>query len=119
MVLNSLNENDAINQATNLAEIYSNPGNQFSLTESRSLDIGDEMLFLKDKPTCAARFKFSSRPTPKNILADILEMFLINLLPNSFHCFKNFFYLPVSVAVAKRTLSPQKQVKKIINVAKS
>jgi len=77
LVLNSLNENDAINQATNLAEIYSNPGNQFSLTESRSLDIGDEMLFLKDKPTYAASFKVQSfiyTCTPKNILADIIEM---------------------------------------------
>ena len=68
------------------------------------------MLLLKDKPTYmymykimplspkptymhmymyAASFKLSS--TPKNILADILEMPLIDLLPNNFHRLKNFF----------------------------
>src|SRR6218665_1233920 len=88
------------------------------------------MLLLKDKPTYmymykimplspkptymhmymyAASFKLSS--TPKNILADILEMPLIDLLPNNFHRLKNFFYLPVSVAEAKRTFSLQKPVK--------
>src|SRR6218665_1881602 len=77
------------NQTTNyLAKIFSNSGNKLSLNESRSLDIGYAMLCLKDKTTYAASFKLSS--TRKNILADILEMSLIDLLPNNFHGFKNF-----------------------------
>jgi len=55
------------NQATTLAEIYSN---------QLSLKIVGEMLFLKD----AANFKLSA--SPKNILAEMLEMSLINLFPN-------------------------------------
>ena len=39
-----------------------------------------EKLFLKDRPTYAANFKLLS--TPKNILAETLEMSLIDLFPN-------------------------------------
>jgi len=42
-----------------------------------SLEIVDEKLFLKDKPTYAVNLKLSSMP--KNILAETLDMSLIDL----------------------------------------
>src|SRR6218665_173704 len=59
---------------------------------THSHDIGDEILFLKDRPTYAANFKLSS--TPKNILADTSEMSPLDLSPNNFHRFKNFCIFP-------------------------
>jgi len=106
------------NQTTNyLAKIFSNSGNKLSLNESRSLDIGYAMLCLKDKTTYAASFKLSS--TRKNILADILEMSLIDLLPNNFHGFKNFvIFLCQSLRQNTHFLSRSKLGLQIINVQK-
>src|SRR6218665_342470 len=79
-VFNSLNKDDIKNQATTLAEIYSN---------QLSLEIVDEMLFLKD--TYAENFKLSA--SPKNILAEMLEMSLIDLFPNISITLRIFFSL--------------------------
>src|SRR6218665_1993853 len=68
-VYNSPNKDDIKNQATTLAEIYSN---------QLSLEIVDEILFLKD--TYAANFKLSA--SPKNILTEMLEKSLIDFFPN-------------------------------------
>src|SRR6218665_1905767 len=94
-VFNSLSEDDIKTQATTLAEIYSN---QFSL------EIVGEMLFLKD--TYAANFKLSV--SPKNILAEMLEMPLIDLFPNISIPLRTFLTLPVSVTEAECTFSSQK-----------
>jgi len=65
------------------------------------------MLFLND--TYAANFKLSA--FPKNILAEMLEMSLINLFPNISIALRIFLTLPVSVAEAEHTFSLQKRVK--------
>jgi len=95
-VFNSFNEDDIKKQATTLAEIYSN---------QLSLEIVDEMLFVKD----SANFKLSA--SPKNILAEMLEMSLIDLFSNISIALRIFLTLPVSVAEAERTSSLQKRVK--------
>ena len=87
-VLHHFNEDDGKNQATNLAEIYSM--NSWQSIVTRSLEIGDEMLFFKDRPTSAGNFKLSS--TPNNILAEISEISLIDLSANNFLRFKNFYF---------------------------
>src|SRR6218665_184588 len=56
----------------------------------------------------AVNFKFSSMP--KNILAEISEMSIIDLFPNNFLRFR-LCYLPLSVPAAKHAFSLQKQVK--------
>ena len=94
-VFNSLNKDDIKNQATTLAEIYSN---------QLSLEIVDEMLFIKD--TYAAYFKLSA--LPKNILAEMLEKSLIDLFPNISIALRIFLTLPMSVAEAERTFTLQK-----------
>ena len=102
-VLNSLNRDDIKNQATTLAEIYSN--------QLLSLEIVDETLFLKD--TYAANFKLSA--SPKNILVEMLEMSLIDLFPNISIALRIFLTLPVSVAEAERTFSLKKRVKNYLH----
>src|SRR6218665_2329511 len=67
-----------------------------------SLEIVGEMLFLKD----AANFKHSA--SPKNILAELLEMSLIDLFPNISIALRIFLTLPVSVAEAECTFFSSK-----------
>src|SRR6218665_2408205 len=90
-----------------LFHILSNlPNTAFALPILRVLI---SLLSLKDWPTYAANFKLSS--TPKNILAETLEMSLIDLFPNISIALRIFLIFFVSVAEAKRTFSLQKRVK--------
>jgi len=67
----------------------------------------DELLFVKD--TYAVNFKLSA--SPKNILAEMLEMSLIDFFPNIWIALRISLTLPVSVAEVERTFSLQKRVK--------
>src|SRR6218665_982074 len=84
----------------------------FGYSNQLSVEIVDEKLFLTYaylSNLCAANFKVSS--TPKNILAEPLEMSLIDIFQNVSVALRIFLLSRVSHYKTKRTFSLQKGVK--------